>query len=147
MAYWAPVWVACCRSIWRKVKKPKIYYVDARHDKQRRDYGKFNQGSTRDWVCSDRELAERVARCRPRSPKNRILPAACCSIHQSYRTRGVNGKRANTATFVLKATMPTNLIVSAMSKVQLAVLPATPANVSLPVGRSPHEWRLERHRI
>ena len=103
MAYWAPVWVACCNSIWRKDEEAKIYYVDAHHDEQRRDYGKFNQGITRDSICSDHERADSVPRRRRRSPKNRILPGHRCSFHQRYRTRGGDRKRADAATFVLKA--------------------------------------------
>jgi hypothetical protein len=87
----------------------KIYYVDAHHDEQRRDYGKFNQGITRDSICSDQEGADSAPRRRTRSPKNRFLSGHRCSFHQRYRTRGSDRKRADAATFVFKASNPNKL--------------------------------------
>ena len=58
MAYWAPACVACCNSVWRSDEEAKIHYVDAHHDEQRRDYGKFNQGIARYSICSDHERAD-----------------------------------------------------------------------------------------
>ena len=45
-------------------EEAKIHYVDAHHDEQRRDYGKFNQGSTRYSICSDHEPADSLPACR-----------------------------------------------------------------------------------